>query len=226
MFARTLRNFGQKKWYPDKIPLDFRKDVKPSVMPEEVMEACKPFVDDYGEILDRPIFQDIDFKVIEYDTELKKYQISDQKAPLIFDDPTIIVSIIGAFVPECTQDVVYQWALAAEAFKERFSVSKVIIVGPNDPYVMLKFAQKLDYEEHVSYIADWNGKLAEITESLSEFEFELGRRNHRYLGFALDGALKVVSFCEYSELFYTSAINPEQLWYTFKLSKKIPLYFN
>lgn len=226
MFARTLRNFGQKKWYPDKVPLDLRKEIRPSIMPEEVMEACKPFVDDYGEIRDRPIFPDIDFKVIEYDLELEKYQILDQKATEIFDDPVIIVSIIGAFVPECTQKVVYDWADAADSFKDRYSISKVIIVGQNDPYVMLKFAQKLDYQDNVSYIADWDGKLAEITESSTEFEFELGKRSHRYLGFALDGALKVVSFCEYSDLFYTSAICPEQLWYTFRLNKKLPLYFN
>lgn len=228
LFTRTFRNFGKKLWFPpgfnEELAKDFDMD---KIHPQEIVNDLETLAGGYGEIRDRPEFPPYTMKVIEYDQVDKKYKINDHLASDYFeDDFVILVGIIGAFVPECTQEVVYDWALAASSFKERFQIGKVVIVTRNDPYVTLKFAQKLDYEENVSYLADWDGKFTEISESACELEMELGTRNFRYLGFAFSGNLKVLSRCGYSDLLYTSCVHPGFLWHRFMKKFKLPYYLN
>lgn len=228
LFTRTLRNFSKKYWFPPGFNQDLLKDFDHEKLhPKEIKKEMEAMAGGYGEIRDRPEFPPYNLKVIEYDPADQKYKINDHLATDYFeDDFVILVGIIGAFVPECTEQVVYDWALAASSFKERFLIGKVVVVTRNDPYVTLKFAQKLGYEENLAFLADWDGKFTEISESACELEMELGTRNFRYLGFAFSGNLKVVSKCGYSDTLYTSCVHPAFLWQRFMKKVKIPYYLN
>ena len=85
-----------------------------------------------------------------------------------------------AFVPECSCEVVYEWARAAKVFKKEYEIDDVTIVTMNDPYVVTHFAKKLDYEDRLNFIADWDGRLNDVIDCRQNFELELGIKPFKF----------------------------------------------
>lgn len=92
---------------------------------------------------------------IKFDPETNEYRIEHIQSREHFEKKKIIcVGIVGAFVPECTEDVVWEWARCSYSFTKGQKFNEVIIVSVNDAYVMQQFAQKVDLKDRISYIAD------------------------------------------------------------------------
>jgi len=149
--------------------------------------------------------------LVTYDPEAKDFKVSEINTKDYFAGRrSIFVGIIGAFEPECN-DVVYDWARAARAFKKNFKFDDVVCVGVNDAYVMQHYARKLGYEDRVSFLADWKGEFSQFMESYREIE-DFGKRGTRYSSVVMYGRLKVIFSSAQSKLFYFSGVAPTFLW--------------
>ena len=169
---------------------------------------------------------ELDLHLVSYNPETKDYETSIINTKTYYEEKRVIfLGILGAFVPECTCEVVYEWARASEVFKERFELDDVTVITQNDPFVVTHFARKLGYEHRLNFIADWNGKLNEPMRCQKELGMELGLRNHRYNAFILYGKLQIVISSHISELFFTKCIHPIFMWQNMNDPTQNPLYF-
>jgi peroxiredoxin len=226
-FKTLLKRMKKNIWVPPGVPPEAVENFDVEIIPKEIEDEIESRCEQFGPLQQRPVLHEFEMKLIEYSEETKEYSINTVNSSKYFDENIVIaIGIIGAFVPECTREVVYDWAVASGAYESRFDINKVVIVSRNDPYVMLKFAQKLNYEGRLSFLADWDGTFNKYIEMDVEHKLELGVRNHRYMAFLLGNSLRVVHKSYYSHLFYSKCIHPIFLWQRLMFKKKIPIYFN
>ena len=95
----------------------------------------------------------------------------------------------------------------------------------NDPYVVTHFAKKLDYEDRLNFIADWDGRLNDVIDCRQNFELELGNRNHRYTSFILYGTLQIILTSEWENMFFTKCIHPIFMWQKMQHRRQRVLFF-
>ena len=222
-----IKRMKKNIWIPPGVPPEaIPEDYEVNAIPKEFLDIIDEYTGPLGELEERPIISEFKMQVIEYSAEKNEYEIVQHNANQYFDEHWVIaVGIIGAFVPECTREVAYDWACAADSYDKRFDINKVLLVSRNDPYVMLRFAQKLGYKGKISYLADWDGAFNQYIGMDMEHKLELGVRNHRYLAFLHSGSLRVVHKSEYSNLFYSKCIHPIFIWWRLMGRRKIPIYF-
>lgn len=193
---------------------------------KEVFEELDKYDDGPEENEPRSPLPEMNLHMVSYNSLTKSYDTSIIKTPDFFSPKrAIFIGIIGAFVPECTCEVIYEWARASKVFKERFNLENIVVITQNDPYVVAHLAKKLDYEDRIDYIADWDGRLNALMKCEKELELELGKRNHRYAGFLLYGKLQIVVSNSVYELFFTEPVHPIFMWQGMNHPTQCPLYF-
>ncbi|CAG9310963.1 unnamed protein product [Blepharisma stoltei] len=159
---------------------------------------------------------DTELDFIKYNPDTKEYEIQKIKGREYFKQQRVIfVGIVGAFVPECTEQVVWDWATRSKGIKKSARMDEIIIVSMNDAYVMQHFAKKLDYGDRLSFIADWNGAFTKNAETLIEFDSGcgLGARSQRYSSPTIHGRMKAIYQSAHGDkLLYTVSSHPIYLW--------------
>jgi peroxiredoxin len=190
-----------------------RRTIDQILEPIEAFQELTAHLDMPEKIEPRPEISDMDLNIIAYNPDTQDYEntVINSKAQYM-EKRVLFIGIIGAFVPECTCEVVYEWAKAAKAFKIVLEVDEITVVSKNDPFVMQNFARKLGYEDRLNFLADWNGEFNKIMKSQRDFELELGTRNFRYVAYMNYGVLKCVFSSYWSEMFFTSSVEPGFIW--------------
>ena len=208
------------------MPPGFEESLSNTLVPKHIMESLESYFEHPTEVEPRPQIPELNLHMIQYNKEKKLYENIVVNAKSYFTPKRcILIGIIGAFVPECTCEVIYEWARAAAVFKEEFDFDDITIVSMNDPFVMEHFAKKLDYEDRVNYIADWDGKLNDLMKCRYELDLELGHRNYRYAAFVMNNSLQVVQSSGWNKLFFMKMIHPIYMWQNMKNKHKRALYF-
>ncbi|OMJ92697.1 hypothetical protein SteCoe_4438 [Stentor coeruleus] len=224
---RLTRLFRKASSANQSTPPNFEDSLDNEIIPKHILDSLESYgYPEKKEIEPRPLLPSVDLNIIQYNKSTGSYDSFVTKSPDYFMERRVIfVGIVGAFVPECTCEVVYEWARASEVLKEDFYIDEITVVSKNDPFVMSHFAKKLDYQSKLNFLADWDGKFLEIMKCNMSLGLELGDRNHRFVAYAQYGILKVVHFSSWNKLYFTKSIHPCYIWRYMTDKKRRAYYF-
>ena len=203
-------------------------DVKPNMhlIDKEFDEYVDSFLEGSDEIEPRIELPSMNLHMISYNWKTRQYETNIIESKSYYENKRVIfLGIIGAFVPECTCEVIFDWARASEVFKDEFVIDEITVVTQNDPFVVNHFAKRLGYKDRINFIADWNGQLNEHMKCEKELELELGKRNHRYASFIPYNTLQIVLSSAWEDMFYTKIVHPMYMWNAMKDPNQKALFF-
>lgn len=223
---RLTRLFRKSSSANPKTPPNFEESLDNDIIPKHILESLESYGYPDKKLEPRPLLPQADLNIIQFNKNTSTYESFVTKSPDYFMERRVIfVGIIGAFVPECTCEVVYEWAKVSQVLKKQFSIDEITVVSKNDPFVMTHFAKKLDYQSRLNFLADWDGKFLEIMKCNMNLELELGERNHRFVAYAQYGLLKVVHSSSWNKLYFTKCIHPYYIWRYMTDKKRRAYYF-
>lgn len=104
----------------------------------------------------------------------------------------LIVALVGAFTPSCSDAHVPGYVQSIEAFKAK-GVDEIVILAPNDFFAVKAWADLMDPDGHLTFVADGSQAFTkEAGQLLDLTDLGLGQRTQRYAALVRDG--KVASF--------------------------------
>lgn len=105
----------------------------------------------------------------------------------------LLVSVPGAFTPTCSNDHVPDYLSSISAFQDQ-GVDEVVILATSDFFVVKAWADQLQANEHLHFMADGSQKFAASAGQLLDLsEIGLGMRSQRYAALVRDGKVEQIS---------------------------------
>ncbi len=102
----------------------------------------------------------------------------------------VMVGVIGAFTPVCTHEHAPKFVTGAGYLKS-LGYDRVICIVPNDPWTVKAWADRIDPEGQVQFLADGNLDLAgQLSVLFDGRSLHLGQRSRRYLVLAKHGIIE------------------------------------
>lgn len=77
----------------------------------------------------------------------------------LFSGRNLLIGLPGAFFPSVQHKFLPEYIELITELKWLGKLSHIMVLSVNDPYVLKEFAEEIDAEEGISYIADFNGEL-------------------------------------------------------------------
>lgn len=102
----------------------------------------------------------------------------------------LIVAVVGAFTPPCTDDHVAGYLANIDAFRDK-GVEEIVILAANDFFVVKAWADQLRPGPHVHFMADGSQKFATAAGQILDLtDLGLGMRTQRYAALVRDGRVE------------------------------------
>ena len=103
----------------------------------------------------------------------------NQDAGKLFKRRCALVGAPGAFFPSTQYRLLPEYLTLKNEIKALAKVELIYFLCVNDPFVLREFAEEIDGEESVVFIADFEGKVAGAVGALKEFQ-EVGLRSKAF----------------------------------------------
>ena len=101
-----------------------------------------------------------------------------------------IVGVVGAFTPVCTREHVPKFVSGAEYLRS-LGFDLIVCVAPNDPWTLKLWADEVDPDGRVTFLADGNLELSrKLRVNFDGAYMHLGERSRRYLMLTRDGLIE------------------------------------
>mmetsp|Transcript_14870 Transcript_14870/g.27498 ORF Transcript_14870/g.27498 Transcript_14870/m.27498 type:complete len:178 (-) Transcript_14870:852-1385(-) len=83
----------------------------------------------------------------------------------LFTGRNLLIGIPGAFFPSVQYKFLPEYLDLITELKWLGKLSHTFVVSVNDPYVLKEFAEEIDAESEISYLADFNGELTKALQA-------------------------------------------------------------
>lgn len=101
----------------------------------------------------------------------------------------LLVAVPGAFTPPCGEIHVPGYVAQAEALKSK-GVDEILILAPNDFFVMQAWSTQMDPDGRLRFLADGSGGFTKaMGQGLDLTDMGLGLRTERYAAVLSDGQI-------------------------------------
>lgn len=107
----------------------------------------------------------LDLPIVRFLPREFDYDIAfNQSIESIFSGRNLLIGVPGAFLPSVTLKFIPEYVELITELKWLGKLSHTYVVSVNDPYVLKEFAEEIDAESEISYLADYNGELTKVLE--------------------------------------------------------------
>lgn len=172
---------------------------------------------------------DMNLKAVKFSPTTRTYDILDVNSTQYFTDSRkVVLGLVGAFFPETTRTFLYDWARVSKTLQKKLYFDEVLVSSVNDPFVMKRFAEKLGFEDRMTFIADWNSEWTRYLDLEMDDEDALsafGSRGAIYTGVAICGEFKALLSNQANGFDYTYMLSPTYFWNLCKSKRSVPRMF-